>query len=256
MKEYEYLWDLPISCLSLNGISQKIIKWAEKNETRVVYCCGMSDITLAKENEKVDKCLKTGDLLTADGMPLVFLMRKRSGKKIERGYGPSIFNNVLKISKNNNLGHFFLGTTDANLRKLINIVGTEFNNKNVMKYYSPPFKDKFNKADLDKMVEIIKDDKINIVWVGMGSLKQIVLADYLKKEVPGKVIITVGAAFDFFTKNKAQAPLFIQNIGLEWLFRLACEPKRLTSRYLRVIFFILNELVENTRKRVSILKNL
>ena len=255
MKEYEYLWGLPISCLSLEGISKKIIKWATKKESKVVYCCGMSDITLAKENQKVDKCLKNSDLLTADGMPLVFLMRKRRGKNIERGYGPDIFNMILEVSKDNKLGHFFLGTTNDNLNKLVNIVKTDLNNKNIMKYYSPPFKEVFNQSDLDKMVELINDKKVNIVWVGMGSLKQIVLADYLKKKVPGKVIITVGAAFDFFTKNKAQAPVFIQNIGLEWLFRWVYEPKRLTSRYLRVIIFMINELIENAKKRVSVLKN-
>lgn len=249
MKKYELLWGLPISCLSLNQISLKIIDWAQKKEkNRIVYCCGMSDITLAKENKYIYDCLQNGDLITADGMPLVFLIKKKSGRWIERGYGPSLFKKVLELSSNKEIGHFFLGTTDDNLDKLVGIVKNDLNNKNCLKYYAPPFKHEFDKDDVEKMVEMINDTKINIVWVGMGSLKQIILADQFKKLLSGKVIIPVGAAFDFLTHNKKQAPTLIQKIGLEWLFRLMCEPKRLTSRYLKVIAFVFNEGIRVLKK--------
>lgn len=256
MKKYEYLWNLPISCLTLNQISIKIIDWAVKRQSRVVYCCSMSEIAQAKKDKKVHKCLQDGDLITADGMPLVFLIRKISGKWIERGYGPALFSNVLKMSKDKKIGHFFLGTTENNLKELVSIVKDDLNNNNKLDYYAPPFKKEFNKTDLDKMIELINDKNINIVWIGIGGLKQVILASQLKKMLPGKVIIPVGAAFDFFTENKAQAPVFIQKIGLEWLFRLICEPRRLTLRYLRVIVFVFDELFNATKKKVLTLKNL
>lgn len=243
MKDEECLFGLPISCLSLNEISKKIIDWSLNKETKTIYCCGMSDIVLAEENVNLKKCLKDGDLLTADGMPLVFLMRKRRKKKIERGYGPDIFKNVLKMSGNKKIGHFFLGTTDENLKKLVKKVSDDFGNKNIFKYYSPPFKKKFDKKDLDRMVFLINDKDINIVWVGMGSEKQIFLADALKKRVKGKIFVTVGAAFDFLTGNKKQAPSFMQKTGLEWLFRLLSEPKRLAKRYFKIIIFVFKKLL-------------
>jgi len=238
MKDREYLWNLPISCLSLNQISLKIINWALKKESRTVYCCGMNDVVLAEENSDLKKILKDSDLLTADGMPLVFLIRKKRKEKIDRGYGPDIFKKVLKVSINKKIGHFFLGTTDDNLKKIIDIVKTNFGNKNILKYYAPPFKKEFNEDDLDKMADLINDKNINIVWIGMGGAKQIFLADALKKRTKGKVFVTVGAAFDFLTGNKKQAPVFIQKIGMEWLFRLISEPKRLIPRYLRIIKFM------------------
>ena len=238
MKDREYLWNLPISCLSLSQISLKIINWALKKESRAVYCCGMNDVVLAEENSDLKKILKNGDLLTADGMPLVFLMRKKRKEKIERGYGPDIFKNVLKVSSNKKIGHFFLGTTDNNLEKIIKKNRDDFGNKNVLKYYSPPFKKEFDEKDLTKMADLINDKNINIVWVGMGGAKQIFLADALRKRIKGKVFVTVGAAFDFLTGNKKQAPVFIQKMGLEWLFRLIFEPKRLIPRYNRIIKFM------------------
>lgn len=247
MKDREYLWDLPISCLSLNQISSKIIDWSLKKETRVVYCCSLSDIALAEENKSLKECLKDGDLLTADGMPLVFLISKKRGKWIERGYGPALFNNVLKMSKDKKIGHFFLGTTDENLKKLINTARTDFKNENILKYYAPPFKKKFNKDDLDKMVNLINDKEINIVWIGLGSSKQIFLADILKKRIKGKVIIPVGAAFDFLTGNKPQAPILVQKMGMEWLFRLVSEPRRLFKRYFKIILFVFKNLFDQSR---------
>jgi len=241
MKDREYLWNLPISCLSLNQISSKIISWALKKESRIVYCCGMNDIVLAEEDNDLKKTLKNSDLLTADGMPLVFLIRKKRKEKIERGYGPDIFKKVLRMSSNKKIGHFFLGTTDDNLKKITDIVKTDFGNKNILKYYAPPFKKEFNESDLGKMADLISDKNINIVWIGMGGAKQIFLADALKKRTKGKVFVTVGAAFDFLTGNKRQAPILIQKIGLEWLFRLISEPKRLTPRYLKIIKFMLTK---------------
>ena len=91
------------------------------------------------------------------------------------------------------------------------------------------------------MADLISDKNINIVWIGMGGAKQIFLADALKKRTKGKVFVTVGAAFDFLTGNKRQAPILIQKIGLEWLFRLISEPKRLTPRYLKIIKFMLTK---------------
>lgn len=243
MKDKEYLFGLPISCLTLNEISLQIINWALMGKSKIIYVCTMNEIVTAEENSEFKKILKNGDLLTADGMPLVFLMRKKRKEKIERGYGPDIFKNVLKISSGKKIGHFFLGTTDDNLKKLIKKVSDDFGNKNVLNYYSPPFKKEFDEKDLDKMADLINDKNINVVWVGMGSEKQIFLADALKKKVKGKIFVTVGAAFDFLTGNKKQAPVFMQKTGLEWLFRLASEPKRLYKRYFKIIIFIFKKLL-------------
>ena len=77
----------------------------------------------------------------------------------------------------------------------------------------------------------IEKSKANVIWIGIGAPKQILLADLLAKQIPG-VFITVGAAFDILSGKKREAPVLIQELGLEWLYRLIQEPRRLLRRYM------------------------
>jgi N-acetylglucosaminyldiphosphoundecaprenol N-acetyl-beta-D-mannosaminyltransferase len=174
------------------------------------------------------KILERATLLTADGMPLVWEMRRKIGKG-ERVYGPDLMKKMLILSDfGNKFGNFFIG--DEKNRKYFEKYG---------EYITLPYKDKFKESEYYMMVKKIKKDSPKFVWLGLGAEKQIEVANNLSKLLPKCIFITVGAAFDFLSGNKKQAPKGIQKIGFEWLFRLINEPKRLGKRYLKCALFLL-----------------
>ena len=99
--------------------------------------------------------------------------------------------------------------------------------------------------ELKKLANEINELGVNIVWIGLSTPKQEIFASRLRKYTKVDFICTVGAAFDFHTGNVIQAPKFLQNTGLEWLFRLVVEPKRLWRRYFEIVpKFIYYNLIE------------
>jgi N-acetylglucosaminyldiphosphoundecaprenol N-acetyl-beta-D-mannosaminyltransferase len=215
------LLGLEISTRSLG----ETVEWISKN-TGTVYCCTLNEVMMAEEEKSFKKILERGDLLTADGMPLVWWMKFKTGRG-ERVYGPELLNKLLIANYELRIKHLFIG--DRNNKKYFKKYGD---------YLVLPYKDKFEESDYEMMVEEIKKSGAKVVWIGLGTEKQIIAADELRKRLPDRVYVTVGAAFDFLSGNKKQAPKWLRNAGGEWLFRLIMEPKRLGKRYLKMIFFL------------------
>ena len=192
-----------------------------------IYCCTLNEAMKASESEVFKKILLNGTILTADGMPLVWKMKQKMGKG-ERVYGPDLMRLVLKKTIDLPMRHLMIGSRE-------NIKLGKLKNSN---YYIPEYKDKFGKEDINKIVGEIKSSKADVVWISLGAEKQIEVAHSLAEILPDKIYISVGAAFDFLSGNKRQAPKLVQKIGFEWLYRLINEPKRLGKRYLKCVLFL------------------
>lgn len=197
-------------------------EWMLENKG-VVYCCTLNEMMMAEKDKNIKNILEKGNLLTADGVPLVWALRK-TNKKAERVYGPDLMKAVLESGWKNNV---FIG--DIKNKDYFSKFG---------EYVVMPYKEKFEEKDYRKIVRELKDRNKKIVWIGLGAKKQIEMADRLFREIPNNTYVTVGAAFDFLSGNKRQAPKWIRNNGGEWLFRLLEEPERLGKRYLRIGWFL------------------
>lgn len=159
-----------------------------------------------------------------DGMPVVVLLRFLTNREVERMYGPDVM--LWLINKEPKTKHLFLGSLET-LKKM----KTKWPQNNFSYYqlgYSQDVKDLIT-ADLLKKIKNIGP---KYVWIGVGSPKQVILASMLKELYPNTWYMCVGAAFDFISRVKPQAPGLVRNSGFEWLFRLLTEPKRLWQRYL------------------------
>lgn len=236
MKEYKkiYILGLPISCLDLKETTEKILFWIKNERGGVVYCCTLNEMMMANEEVKLKRILSgKGDILTPDGMPLVWGLKLKGFKEAERVYGPELLENFINQNKVNNINQLFIG--DEKNQKYFEKLGS---------YLVVPYRDEFRESDYIKMVEKIKKSKAKVVWLGLGAKKQIVVADRLHKRLPGLVLVTVGAAFDFLSGNKKQAPRWLREMGGEWLFRLFSEPKRLSKRYFKIIWFLVKNIGE------------
>jgi len=196
------------------------------------------------ERLDVRTALNQADMVIADGMPVVWLLRRHGHQNAERVYGPDVVRAL--CAQTPHLPHFFYGgqpgvaeTVAQNLSIAhdITIAGT----------YAPPYRPLDTTSD-PAIIERLNASGAAIIWVGLGSPKQDLWMQLYRPHLNAALLIGVGAAFDFIAGTKRQAPRWMQRSGLEWAFRLAQEPRRLWRRY--VIYntrFILAVLRETRR---------
>jgi N-acetylglucosaminyldiphosphoundecaprenol N-acetyl-beta-D-mannosaminyltransferase len=170
------------------------------------------------------------DLTVPDGMPLVWMMRLKGFPYQERVYGPTLMLHVLEAAAQENLPVGFYGGSPDVLNMLIKRVQARYAGLQVAFSCSPPFREMSQEEDL-AVIEQINRSGVRILFVGLGCPKQEIWMAEHRSKVEA-VMIGVGAAFDFHAGVKAQAPASLQSLGLEWLFRLFTEPRRLWKRYL------------------------
>jgi N-acetylglucosaminyldiphosphoundecaprenol N-acetyl-beta-D-mannosaminyltransferase len=168
-------------------------------------------------------------LVTPDGMPLVWLGRFM-GARIDRVYGPDLMLAVCESSVEKRYSHFLYGGAPNVPEKLAQELTDRFPGLRIAGTYSPPFRELTAEEDR-RAVEMINASGAQIVWVGISTPKQErwMFSHVRSLKVP--VMIGVGAAFDIHAGLKPQAPPWMRRSGLEWLFRLGTEPRRLWKRY-------------------------
>lgn len=227
-------WGLPVSIVTLGTCSRQIYSWALSGRRKLVYCCTVNDMVYALSHPAAAARLKQADVITPDGMPLVWRLRQK-GFEVNRVYAPDLMLVVLKLTEGTPVRHFFYGSSRETLNKLKTRISNRFPACRLLGFVSPPFR-KLTPDEENDYIRNIRQISPQILWVGLGSEKQIKLASRWSDRLNPCVIITVGAAFDFLAKTKPQAPKVIRNMGMEWLFRLITEPRRLWRRYLNNIY--------------------
>jgi len=217
---------IPISTMGLGESADFVLKKAEYGEGLMLCCCSLNDLMMADKDKEFRGALAKADICTADGMPLVWYMRYKNGSG-ERVYGPDLMNRILESNESVLKKQMFIG--DKKNKYFFEKIG---------KYIELPYKNVFNENDYQMIIRKIRKNGTKVVWIGLGSKKQVIVASELYKRMDSCVYLTVGAAFDFLSGNKIQCPKLIRNLGGEWLFRWFSEPKRLTGRYISIIKFV------------------
>ena len=169
-----------------------------------------------------------------DGMPLVWWGRLKGYTSINRCYGPDFFAAIMQATTGLGVAHFFCGGKPGVAEELKQTVELKWGNNNVVGTYSPPFSP-MQEDDWGTLVTEINESAAQVIWIGLSTPKQEKFAYELAKRVKVRYIITIGAAFDFHTGRLAQAPRWMQRSGLEWLYRLYKEPRRLWKRYIEIV---------------------
>lgn len=186
----------------------------------------------AYRDENLKKIYNSADLVTADGVPLVWASKFLGSSIKGRVTGLDLLPEFSKISADKGYRLFFLGAAEGVATKLANYLKSVNPGLKIAGTYSPPFADQFSEAENDKMIDMINKSKTDILWVSLTAPKQ----DYWIAEhfdrLNVAIAIGVGAAFDVVAGNIKRSPKWMQKAGLEWLFRLAQEPGRLSKRYL------------------------
>jgi N-acetylglucosaminyldiphosphoundecaprenol N-acetyl-beta-D-mannosaminyltransferase len=210
--------------------ASQVLAWARAGESR--YVCAANVHMLMEAYDSPDFChvVNAADLVTPDGMPLVWVMRSRGAVGQGRVYGPTLMLHVVEKAASQNVPIGLLGGTPEVLELLNQRLKQDFPSLKIVFSVSPPFR-ALTDAQEAELVELIQASGVRILFVGLGCPKQERwMAEH--REKVSAVMLGVGAAFDFHAGQKRQAPAGLQKLGLEWLFRLLQEPGRLWRRYL------------------------
>ena len=215
---------------SYEDTTNRIIAWAASGDHRFVCVANVYMTMQAYDSEDFRKIVNKANLVTPDGMPLVLMLRILGLKKQSRVYGPTLMKHICEASARVGVSVGFYGSTPETLKTLVHNLTDCIQNLKVGYTYSPPFRSLTPEED-ETIVKEINASNIKILFVGLGCPKQERWMAAHRGRVQA-VMIGVGAGFDFYAGTVKQAPKWMMRMGLEWLFRLCMEPKRLWKRYL------------------------
>jgi N-acetylglucosaminyldiphosphoundecaprenol N-acetyl-beta-D-mannosaminyltransferase len=206
--------------------------WIAQGERQYVCVSGIHGVMESQRDDRLRAIHNAAGMVTPDGMPLVWLSRWKGFRYVERVYGPDLMLACCERSVAMGYRHYFYGGDAGVPEQLVARLQARFPGLEVVGGYSPPFRALTVQED-DEIVDRINAARPDVVWVGLSTPKQERWMSEHRDRVNAPVFIGVGAAFDFHAGLKPQAPLWMQRNGLEWLFRLCKEPRRLWRRYLR-----------------------
>jgi N-acetylglucosaminyldiphosphoundecaprenol N-acetyl-beta-D-mannosaminyltransferase len=198
----------------------------------------------ARHSLSFRRVLDSADLCVPDGMPLVWIGRSRGYSLKQRVCGPDLLLDFCRETNAKRYRHFFYGGAPGVPEALAAKLKCQFPMLEVAGTYSPPFRPLTPEED-SSIVEMINRAGADVLWVGLGCPKQECWMYKHREQLRVPVLVGVGQAFDLHAGRLKQAPPWMREHGLEWLFRLLAEPRRLWRRYL--IYnsaFVLSELLE------------
>jgi N-acetylglucosaminyldiphosphoundecaprenol N-acetyl-beta-D-mannosaminyltransferase len=221
-----------VSAINMTTALEAISGAIARREKGYICVTGVHGVSEAQTDAEFRQILNRAFLCTPDGMPLVWVGRRSGQAAMDRVYGPDLMLAVMEQSEKAGWRHFFYGGANGAAGALRDRLRARFSKIDVTDVYEPPFRplNPEERAELQSRVAAARPD---IMWIGLSTPKQEkFMAEYLP-QLDATLMIGVGAAFDIHSGKVRQAPYWMQRSGLEWLFRLACEPRRLAKRYLK-----------------------
>lgn len=220
--------DAEIAFVGLTDAAAGVVNGAYRG---AVHLCNAYTLSLAEERPDIADAVKHGTACFPDGMPLVWWAKRHGVPNAERVYGPDLMEAVLDTGQGTGIGHYLYGSTPEVLANLEAQIADRWPDARVAGSESPPFRP-LTDDDLAASIERIRSTGASVVWVGMGTPKQDLLVQRFASVDADRTYVAIGAAFDFIAGTKKQAPRWVMRIGMEWLYRLVTEPRRLWKRYL------------------------
>ncbi|HXX43029.1 MAG TPA: WecB/TagA/CpsF family glycosyltransferase [Chthoniobacterales bacterium] len=206
---------------------------AARSDTRgYVTVTGVHGVSEAQTDPSLREIFDRALLVTPDGMPMVWMGRIQGHKTIQRVYGPDLMLNLCGHSVAEGFSHFLYGGNEGVAEELKHNLMARFPGLKIVGTCTPPFRP-LNDSEVRDLQQQVRQTKPDFFWVGLSTPKQeYFMAEYISLLPEAKIFLGVGAAFDLLIGRVRQAPRWMMRWGLEWLYRLIQEPRRLTRRYL------------------------
>jgi N-acetylglucosaminyldiphosphoundecaprenol N-acetyl-beta-D-mannosaminyltransferase len=231
MSSNSHILGMRIDRTDYNHASSVVREWALERCSKYVCIASVNNVMEAYDSADFRRVMNQADLVTPDGMPLVWGLKLLGSSGATRVYGPDLTPALLEMAAASGLSVGFYGGSPPTLRSLREVFAKRFPGLQIGYAFSPPFRP-LTAGEDRAIIEEINRSAVKILFIGLNTPQQ----DYWMAAHKGRVqavMIGVGAAFDFLAGTKPQAPRWMMRIGLEWSFRLLTEPRRLWKRYLK-----------------------
>ena len=227
-----------VSAINMEKALRTMGEWIDQGQRQYVTVTPAHAIMDCYRHPELRPIFNASGMTTPDGMAVVWLLRLMGEKQVSRVYGPDLVLAACERSLQTGWAHYFYGGAPGVAEKLAGRLCERYPGLRVVGMAAPPFRPLTPEED-EADCRRINASGADIVWVGLGSPRQEVwMSEHLGRlNVP--VMVGVGAAFEFLSGTKSQAPRWMQRSGLEWLYRLISEPRRLWRRYARYPLFAL-----------------
>ena len=223
---------VPVAMTDYRGAVDTMDAMVDSRERGYVCAVAVHALTLGYDDREMARALRGATLVLPDGMPVVWAANMLGANLSDRVYGPEL---MLRYSERcAERGHrvwLYGGRDQGSLVQLALNMRRRHPGINIVGGYSPPFRP-MTAEEEDSLVDQINSARPDVLWVGIGVPKQEKWMARMRERLDVPVMCAVGAAFDFHAGRISQAPSWMQKRGLEWIYRIAQEPRRLLPRYL------------------------
>jgi N-acetylglucosaminyldiphosphoundecaprenol N-acetyl-beta-D-mannosaminyltransferase len=226
-----YVVGTRVDATSYEEATQQILRWAKAQESHYVCAANVHMLMEAYDNSGFAQVVNHAALVTPDGMPLVWALGALGVKKVSRVYGPTLTLHVCEGAAQQGIPIGLYGGTEESLAAFTAFLKRKFPGIQIVCQIAPPFRTLTSEEDFNYTAQI-QQSGAKILLVGIGCPKQEVWMSQHQGRIVA-VMLGVGAAFDFHSGRVRQAPAWFQKIGMEWMFRLIMEPRRLWKRYFK-----------------------
>ncbi|NOZ79072.1 MAG: WecB/TagA/CpsF family glycosyltransferase [Acidobacteria bacterium] len=238
MIERRNILGVSVSALDLGTAVRQIGKWIQARDPNYVCVTPAHGVMDARLDPELLEIFNSSGMTTPDGMSIVWILRLLGNRNVSRVYGPDLMIATCEAGVERGWKHFLYGGGEGVADELAHALKRRVPGVIIAGTYTPPFRALTPEED-EEAIRAIGRSGADIVWVGISTPKQERWMAAHVGRVGAPVLIGVGAAFDFLSGRKPQAPRWIQRSGFEWLFRFANEPRRLWPRYRRYPVFAL-----------------
>jgi len=229
MRDTRMVLGAPIDALSWDEAIRRITSWAAMPEGRYVCLCNVHSVVTASRDAEFMAAVRGADLCAPDGAPVAWALRWLGVAAQQRINGPDLMWKYLAAAEHLGQKVFFYGSTDSTLKALRTVLARQFPHLQIAGMHAPPFR-QLTESEQQQEIERLNQSGAGLIFIGLGCPKQEKWMAAHGCQIQA-VLVGVGAAFDYHAGTLKRAPAWMQRHGLEWLYRLAREPRRLFRRY-------------------------
>lgn len=220
-----------IDNLTMEETLVEIDRIIQQDKNAYVVTPNVDHIVQLEKDQELKEVYKDADLILADGKPLIWISKLYKNPIKQKVSGSDLFPLLCEMAAEKNYKMFFLGAAEGVAKKAAQNLKKRYKNLEVVGTYSPPMGFEKDEAEIQKIEEMIKESKPHILIVGLGCPKQEKFIFHYRDRLSVPISLGLGASLDFEAGNVKRAPGWMANHGLEWLFRITQDPKRMFKRY-------------------------
>ena len=224
--------NIEIDNLTMDEAINNIEELIQENRSAYVVTPNVDHIVKLERGGELNEVYKNADLILADGKPIIWISKWYGTPIKEKISGSDLFPRLCEVSAKKGYRVFFLGAAEGVADKAAENLKKRYSGLQVVGTYSPPLGFEKDEREVKKICRIIKDARPHILIVGLGCPKQELYIYHHKDELNVPISLGLGASLDFEAGNIRRAPKWMADHGLEWLFRITQDPKRMAKRYL------------------------